>query len=937
MTKISILLIFLLLIISCGQRKAENAAIFDFSHVCDTTGFVNFIKSNHENARRQINKSLYQYLNLKAQGDTLEANTLGRSLEWLIDIYEPCTSIEDFNHKFRLFRSWNKDEIYLKLGLDSNLNSHPKTFSKNWKFPDSLLTLRTKFDSLHDSFCLATINFEISKGYYEKQKIDSAESYLILANDMASNIGFLDLLGSSELLRAKIFQIYKADYFNAEKAIRHSITISNILGSRYLQTSALSYQGYFYLQLFQTQKAIRIYKSLLPMYEEIKNPNGEALCLYYLAELFCDQGKYDSALYYGKLSLDKRHKLANGNPILLANIGYSISCLGFVYQALNDTTVSAGYYYLADSIFKAAGDSTGLILNLIRNASLSVQQNNYIAAESLYNAVIECSSRFEEMHSALYGLALCKYYKCDKDEAQLVLKTAINLVENAYQKLPVPEIKIGVLSDKIGMYNLLVNIFIDYYSSTNNREFLDSVIKYDESGRARALFEMISSRSDGDLFHNEEILVSKISELYKSKLMGGNRDRLSSDIAGLEDSLMAMKFRGYEEDYSKNIPSPISKISATVIQNQTIKSGEIILDYLISQFGSYVICIDRDTILLHKIDAPLDSLENMVGEYLLNISVYPGSNRISNRAFEIGRKLYDALIPKKLLKEGKYENVLVVQSSYLCGLPLETLIDRDSSFMIEHYNITYLPSLTILCEIRNRPALMKNGIQKKIAAFGAPVFYNDSTEEIKGDQSQNLLSEPYAELGIVPLNHSREEIDFIGSLFGAKNSDIFMAGDCSETTFKKLDFTKYNIIHLSTHGLTDYNNPEHSAIVFSMGGTFYHENDGLLQALEISHLEMAANTIFLSACNTGQGQSLPGEGTMNLARPFLVAGCKAAIVASWNLDDNSASIFVRQFYTNIKNGNPVSSALSLAKKNLINSEYNHPYFWAPYIIIGTDN
>jgi len=166
---------------------------------------------------------------------------------------------------------------------------------------------------------------------------------------------------------------------------------------------------------------------------------------------------------------------------------------------------------------------------------------------------------------------------------------------------------------------------------------------------------------------------------------------------------------------------------------------------------------------------------------------------------------------------------------------------------------------------------------------------------------------------------------------------LFSGGNATESNFKRLEFNEYSYIHLATHGLADYANPERSAIVFSMGENIDESNDGILRADEIRRLEMSGNTVFLSACNTGSGKVVLGEGILNLARQFLIAGCSGAIASYWQVDDNSSAQLVLDFYRGINAGNSSSEALVLAKRKSIESGFSHPYFWAPFVFIGIDD
>ena len=129
--------------------------------------------------------------------------------------------------------------------------------------------------------------------------------------------------------------------------------------------------------------------------------------------------------------------------------------------------------------------------------------------------------------------------------------------------------------------------------------------------------------------------------------------------------------------------------------------------------------------------------------------------------------------------------------------------------------------------------------------------------------------------------------------------------------------------------------PERSFIVLTPESETGH--DGILQPPEIVGLNLNVDLVFLSACETGIGKTYPGEGSLNMARPFLIAGSNSTIVTNWAIDDRFTAEFVRSYYEFLTEGYSKSLSLTMTQRAMIESEvalYNDPYFWAPFFLIG---
>jgi CHAT domain-containing protein len=178
--------------------------------------------------------------------------------------------------------------------------------------------------------------------------------------------------------------------------------------------------------------------------------------------------------------------------------------------------------------------------------------------------------------------------------------------------------------------------------------------------------------------------------------------------------------------------------------------------------------------------------------------------------------------------------------------------------------------------------------------------------------------------------------------------DVYLQARATESNLKHLKLNGYRNLLFATHGLLagEFGPGTQPALVFSFVGD--PENDGLLEMGEILGLDFNADPAVLSACNTasGSGGDDRGEGFAGLTRSFMYAGTRGLLVTQWSVESSSAKMLVEATFSKIRQGHPKAEALALAKRELITSNallafgpnlrvaVAHPFFWAPYILVG---
>jgi CHAT domain-containing protein len=213
---------------------------------------------------------------------------------------------------------------------------------------------------------------------------------------------------------------------------------------------------------------------------------------------------------------------------------------------------------------------------------------------------------------------------------------------------------------------------------------------------------------------------------------------------------------------------------------------------------------------------------------------------------------------------------------------------------------------------------------KHYIAF-APSFDNNTDND-------QLASLDTFRSSLIPLSYTVQEVENISRF---ATGIAYSGQDADEHTFKN-HASEYQIIHLATHAQIDDQNPDLSKLVFSNSNDSLE--DGYLHISEIYNMELDAELAVLSACNTGYGKLVRGEGLMSLARGFAYAGCPSIVMSLWRANDQSTATIMGYFYESMSEGFSKDDALRQAKLKYLESSpgatKKHPYFWAPFVVIG---
>jgi CHAT domain-containing protein len=321
--------------------------------------------------------------------------------------------------------------------------------------------------------------------------------------------------------------------------------------------------------------------------------------------------------------------------------------------------------------------------------------------------------------------------------------------------------------------------------------------------------------------------------------------------------------------------------------------------------------------------------------------------------------LYAWLLAEPLQGIPRGTRIIIIPDSELGTIPFEVLTacseDGTVEFAGQWYPFSYAPSATVLAYQRSyRSPAPPASSHAQVLALGDPVFDEADPRarrpagsgETSFAAAREVALRAYAEqrgLGIFSrLRWTSREVTQVASALGVptESPDIRLGLDANEHDLKTLDLLRYRYLHFATHGVLADDLPylKQPAIVLSQVGDLKAE-DGYLTMEEVLNLRLRAELTVLSACQTGLGQEISGEGIVGLMRAFLYAGSQSVLVSLWRVGDESTAVLMARFYQYVAQGLPLPEALRQAKEALRTESagrFAHPFYWAPFVLFGAE-
>lgn len=432
--------------------------------------------------------------------------------------------------------------------------------------------------------------------------------------------------------------------------------------------------------------------------------------------------------------------------------------------------------------------------------------------------------------------------------------------------------------------------------------------------------------------------------------------KLTQDL----NALVARLRRDHPRYAALHYPQPVPS------EALPLKDAEVLLAYAIGEDASYLFRVRRGHVeKVWRIAVSKAELERQVEAFLLPLQE-PGGAGMAAFSPSLGHGLYNLLLAMAIQDLPPDTQLIIVPDGILGMLPFEVLVQtpareiKETRFVGDTWQLRYYQSAAVLAFLR---ALGPSAASRTFFALGNPIY--DKQDPRYTAQQQGVPPPPlperergtYAYRGLVlphlrgqatrsdyrggpldfpPLPETETEVKTIAQLLGTvpQPPDVLLQARANETQLRQIPLSRYRYLHFATHAdlpgkLQGINEP------FLLLGQVENtaRDDGLLTLSEVLNLRLDAEMVVLSACMTGRGSALEGEGVVNFARAFHQAGARSVVVSLWEVASEATEDYMARFYRHIQAGKPKVEALALARKE-IKALYPNPFFWAPFILHG---
>jgi len=874
-------------------------------------------------------------------------------------------------------------DLYWNIGkLEDSIEAYEKaaTIAKK-QFLSKELNYCRKAINIHNLY-LEADNFLSLRKY--QVSLELIEKAFQLSREV-DNFGFeIKCLRLKSLIHWETNQLQEFFILNSQ-ALERARKIKN----REDEAKSLNNIGLFYWKTDHYAEALKIYEKALEIAISIENTKNESECLNNLSLVYSDLGDLDRSLEYLNKTLYIDHQLKDekGIAIDLLNIGETFRRKGLLSEKKDDFISALKYFNSSLEISKKihfekmeikALNNIGNVYSQLEDYETALEsfKNGYEKARGindieemsilLTNLGIVNANLGKYVESTQYyeeAISLALQFRGDKilweayleianalkkqgkfEEALASYKKSISIVENVRSQINLEEYKAGYMgTDKrLEAYQNLLDLLVTVDNSNHKENYGPDIFNFLERAKARAFLDSlevsdveIKDGASQALINQEAEIMNNISKIYTELLMpqlsAEKRISLNQNLESLEDKFQTVKrkIRDTSPVYAGlKYPEIITLKEA---QEKLADSETAFFAYSLAKEKSYAFVLTRHQFKVFPLP-PVKELRNQIQAHLKAIS------DPTNLDFRTGYDLYKKLISPGLIKGIK--KIIIIPDDFLYFLPFETLLKRNDnqSWLIEEYKISYSPSLSSLREIIQRKKDLRIKAKQDLLAIGDP-DYGTFEATSYGEKNNTDVSSSYgfsSDFKLNKLQYSGLEIDKIASLFPRNKTKILEKDLASEETLKAQNLQGYKIIHFAAHGLIDDKKPARSAIVLKLDQD--PQEDGFLQMREIFNLKLNADLVTLSACQTGGGQLIRGEGIEGLSRAFFYAGASSVLMSLWAVNDQATYQLMERFYSHLRSSESLTSALQKAQLEMIDSgTLSHPYYWAGFIISGNSN
>ncbi len=676
--------------------------------------------------------------------------------------------------------------------------------------------------------------------------------------------------------------------------------------------------------------------------------------------------KYPQAIINGKqaLELSRKYNLEAGENVSLLTLSGLYEGAGDYQNALDASKQSL-------LLSQKLRDLSSLATVYRNQGKIYASMKQPQQAIEAYNQQLKLAKQIGDTSNQtfpLYKIAIIERDRKNFNQAKTNIETVINIIEQKRSKVTSQDFRSSYFATVQDYYEFYVDLLMQLHKKYPSKGYDAKALNASERSRARGLVELLAEANakirkgvDPKLLASEQLLLDKIDATQKQIQELAVKPNTEARIEALkkESENFLTQYRSLQTQIRTSSPEYAAlkypePLELKQIQQQ-LDSDTVLLQYSLGKDRSYLWAVTPDSLQAYELPAQkqIEDAANNFRDIMLSGGTPYGKDNpdaINKPASQLSQIIL-APVADKLGKK----RLVIVADGVLQNIPFAALADpeakeRNKSLgayqpLIVNHEIVNLPSVTALAthrkQLNNRQLAPKT-----FAVLADPIFAADD-ERITGKKPAfapefNLnptLQRAIKNLkrtGLSRLEGTRKEAEAILKLVSPSQSLHAYDFDANYNFANSKELKQYRFLLFATHGIVDTTSPELSGIALSqIDKEGKQVKNGYLRLGDIFNLDLGAELVVLSACETGLGKDVKGEGLMGLTRGLMYAGSKRAVVSLWQVDDKGTSQLMPKFYSSVLQGKSPTTALRDAQLQLWHEKtFQNPYYWAAFTLQG---
>lgn len=846
-------------------------------------------------------------------------------------------------------------------------------------YQQSLPIFRTIGDQKGEAFTLNNIGVIFQQTGELKKALDYFLQALPLRRSSGDRRGEAATLSNLGLTYNYLGQFWKSlDHYT------QALVLMKAIGDRRSEATVLVNQAQAYSVLGNTEKSLESLLDALALFQKLGDRSLEAVTFNNIGVAYVIQGKLQKALEQYEQALQLRQQVGDKD-----GAASTLNNIGDVHLSLGDYQKALDYYFKALSLKRETGDQRGIASAYagIGYAWFMLDEPSK-AVEYLRQAlaIFEKAGDRRRTANLLCDLGQAEWKLGNFAQAQSNFERGLSFIESVRFEIKNTDLQATYLATQQDIYSRYLTFLLDSHIKDPAAGHQSAAFEVSERRRTRNFLDLLAEAHinvhqgvNPALIEEERRLQQKISligqkraRLFINPGTEPQQKALAAQFDELEAELQAIQIRIKESSphYADLIqPKPITMKR---LQTELLDPETVLLEYTLGKHYSFLWVVTPTEVNVYWLPKR-ELIEQVTQKFVELISGQKASTPEEVEA--ASRRLSDLILAPVADRLGT-KRLLIVPDGILFYVPFAALTRQKSSAaetkgparsaqktqasqfipLIVDHEIVVLPSASVLALLRQQTSDRKPA-PKILAVLADPVFDPDDPrlshqeresqsqrvhpsagiDELKGPEGNtNPGLAPETRFKLTRLKNAQKEAEAILAFVPPAKRTLLTGFAVNRELITNPDLTQYRFLHFATHGFVNPERPELSGIALSLLDKTGQEQPGFLLTSDIFNLNLPVELVVLSACETGLGKLVKGEGMIGLTRGFMYAGARRVVSSLWKVSDIATAQLMTELYRGIfVKRLPPAAALRQAQLVLWKqNRWKSPFNWAGFVLHG---